>query len=284
LTATPRASSAREIDKRYRAACAIARAAGKVMLRHFRKGIRFTFKGPQDFLTAADREVERLVIRRLSKAFPGDDFIGEEGGGSAGARTWVIDPIDGTANFARGVPHFCISLAYLDGDDVAIGVIYDPVLDELFAARAGKGAIVNGRKMRVSGEKNLKRATIELGWSPRRPARIYAATLSRVLAAGASFRRSGSGALGMAYVADGRSDGYFEAHINAWDVLAGLLMVREAGGWTNDFLADDGLRRGNFILACTPALRAPLQKLTRPALATHNRASKIAPAKRPPQG
>lgn len=262
---SPRGLSAREIDRRYRAACAIARAAGKVMLPHFRRGIRFTFKGPQDFLTAADREVERLVIRRLSKAFPGDDFIGEEGGGSAGARTWVIDPIDGTANFARGIPHFCISLAFLDGDEVAIGVIYDPVLDELFAARAGKGATLNGRKMRVSGEKSLRRATIELGWSPRRPAKLYAANLLRVLAAGASFRRSGSGALGMAYVAAGRGDGYFEPHINAWDVLAGLLMVREAGGWTNDFLADDGLTRGNYILACTPALRAPLQGLTRPA-------------------
>ncbi len=274
MKSSPRAASAREIDKRYRAATAIARAAGKLMLRHFRKGIRFTFKGPQDFLTAADRQVERLVIRRLATAFPGDRFIGEEGGGRAGTRTWVIDPIDGTANFARGIPRFCISIAFLDGDEVAIGVIYDPVLDELFAARAGKGATVNGRRMHVSGETSLKRATVELGWSTRRPAKVYAATLTRVLAAGASFRRAGSGALGMADVAAGRSDGYFEAHINAWDVLAGLLMVREAGGWTNDFLADDGLTRGNHILACTPALRAPLQRLTRPALVRRNRASR----------
>ena len=270
MKSSPRGSTAREIVKRYRAASAIARAAGKLMLRHFRAGIRFTFKGPQDFLTTADREVERLVIQRLSKAFPGDRFIGEEGGGRAGRRTWVIDPIDGTANFARGIPRFCISIAWLDGDEVAIGVIYDPVLDELFAACAGHGATVNGRKMRVSGETSLKCATIELGWSTRRPAKVYAATLTRVLAAGASFRRSGSGALGMADVAAGRSDGYFEAHINAWDVLAGLLMVREAGGWTNDFLADDGLERGNYILACTPALRAPLQRLTRPALVRRN--------------
>ena len=236
------------------------------MRRHFRAGIRFTFKGPQDFLTAADRAVERLVIRRLAKLFPEDSFIGEEGGGRGGARTWVIDPIDGTANFARGVPHFCISLAFLEGEELQVGVIYDPILDELFVARAGKGATLNGRRLRVSGESSLKRAIVELGWSTRRPATLYARNLLRILGAGASFRRSGSGALGMAYVAAGRSDGYFEPHINAWDVLAGILLVREAGGWSSDFLADDGLRRGNSILACTPALRAPLQRLTKSAL------------------
>ncbi|HUN45812.1 MAG TPA: inositol monophosphatase family protein, partial [Stellaceae bacterium] len=211
----PRASSAREIDRRFRAAVEVARAAGRLMRRHFRAGIRFTLKGPQDFLTAADREVERLVIRRLAKAFPEDSFIGEEGGGSSGTSTWVIDPIDGTANFARGLPRFCISIAWMEGDEVKLGVVYDPILDELFAARAGKGATVNGRRLRVSGETRLRRATIELGWSSRQPPGIYAANLERVLQAGASFRRAGSGALGMADVAAGRTDGYFEVHINA---------------------------------------------------------------------
>jgi myo-inositol-1(or 4)-monophosphatase len=178
----------------------------------------------------------------------------------------VIDPIDGTRNFARGIPHFGVSIAFLDAGLPAIGAIYDPIADELFAARRGGGAIVNGRPMRVSGTADIRRATIELGWSTRRAPEVYTGTVQRILEAGGGFHRSGSGALGIAYVADGRNDGYFEAHINVWDALAGLVMVREAGGWTNDFLAGDALTEGNAVLACTPGLRAILEKLTRPAL------------------
>jgi myo-inositol-1(or 4)-monophosphatase len=258
----------RELEQRYLAACAVAREAGGLMRRHYRERTvgRIAFKGPQDFLTAADGEVERLVVAQLSDAFPKDRFVGEEGGGSFGPRTWVIDPIDGTSNFARGIPHFCVSIAFLAGGRPCIGVIYDPMADELFTARRGAGANVNGRPMRVSGASDLRRATIELGWSTRRSPEVYTGTVQRILAAGGGFHRSGSGALGLAYVADGRNDGYFEAHINAWDVLAALVMVREAGGWSNDFLAGNGLTQGNAVLACTPGLRAILQQLTRPAL------------------
>jgi myo-inositol-1(or 4)-monophosphatase len=257
-----------ELERRYLAARAIAHEAGWLMRRHYRERSagRISFKGPQDFLTAVDGAVERLVVARLRGAFPKDRFVGEEGGGSYGPRTWVIDPIDGTSNFARGIPHFCVSIAFLEGSRPSIGVIYDPIADELFAARLGGGASVNGRPMRVSGATDLRLATIELGWSTRRTPEAYTETVRRILAAGGGFHRSGSGALGIAYVADGRNDGYFEAHINAWDALAALVMVREAGGWTNDFLAADGLRKGNAVLACTPGLRAILQKLTRPAV------------------
>ena len=259
--------SKREVEQRYLAACGVAREAGLLIRRHYRERSagKISFKGPQDFLTVVDGAVERLIIDRLGRAFPTDRFVGEEGGGSYGARTWVIDPIDGTSNFARGMPHFCTSIALVEAGKPMIGVIYDPIADELFAARRGGGATVNGRPMRVSSATDIRRCTIEIGWSTRRPVDAYAGTVQRILAAGGGFHRSGSGALGIAYVADGRNDGYFEAHINAWDALAGLVMVREAGGWANDFLAGDALRQGNAVLACTPGLRAMLQKLTRPA-------------------
>lgn len=260
--------SKRDLEARYLAACAVAHEAGSIMRRHYRERSagKISFKGPQDFLTVVDGAVERLIIDRLGRAFAGDRFVGEEGGGSYGPRTWVIDPIDGTSNFARGIPHFCVSIAFLDGGRPAIGVIYDPIADELFAARRGGGATVNGRPMRVSGATDIRRATIELGWSSRRPPEVYTETVRRILASGGGFHRSGSGALGIAYVADGRNDGYFEAHINAWDALAGLVMVREAGGWTNDFLAGDALTNGNAVLACTRGLRVILKKLTSPAV------------------
>ncbi|MBI3452646.1 MAG: inositol monophosphatase [Rhodospirillales bacterium] len=246
-----------DLEQRYLAACAIAYEAGDLARRRFedRASIGLKFKGPQDYLTAADGEVERLIIRRIGEAFPDDACYGEEGGGTFGSRVWVIDPIDGTANFARGVPHFCISIAFVDEGKPAVGAIYSPATAEMFAARRGGGATCNGRPMQVSTTPDLKQATIELGWSTRRPMQNYLDMMARVAAAGASFRRAGSGALGIAYVADGRADGYCELHINSWDALAGLLMVEEAGGWINDFLAHDGLAQGNPVVATTPILK-----------------------------
>jgi myo-inositol-1(or 4)-monophosphatase len=133
---------------------------------------------------------------------------------------------------------------------------------ELFAARRGGGATLNGRRIRVSGTRSMRRATVELGWSTRRSLKRYTAMVGGVFDTGAGVLRQGSGALGMAYVACGRTDGYGELHINSWDVLAGLVLVREAGGWTNDFLAGNGLRTGNPILACTPGIRAALGEAT----------------------
>jgi myo-inositol-1(or 4)-monophosphatase len=134
-------------------------------------------------------------------------------------------------------------------------VIYQPTTDEMYACRRGGGAALNGRPMRVSGLADARQAMIEAGWSTRRPSASYIALVDHLYAAGAQVRRAGSGTLGLAYVADGRTDGYCELHMNAWDALAGLLLVEEAGGWVNDFLVDDGLRRGNAVLGCTPALK-----------------------------
>ena len=252
------------IAPRYEFACALAREAGELARRLFENRLTgsFELKGDQDYLTEADGEVERLIVGRIAAAFPADSVLAEEGGGNVGANAWIIDPIDGTANFARGNPHFAISIAYLRDGEPAVGVVYSPVRGELYAAWRGGGAALNGRPIRVSPTSDMRRATIELGWSTRRPLRDYTAMVQRVFEAGAGVLRQGSGALGMAYVAAARTDGYGELHINAWDVLAGLLIVREAGGWTNDFLAAGGLTQGNPILACAPGLRRVLVEAT----------------------
>jgi myo-inositol-1(or 4)-monophosphatase len=257
-------TSDKNIAARHALACELGREAGELALRRFRERATgsFELKGAQDYLTEADGEVERLMKARIQAAFPGDTVMGEEGGGEVGDSAWIVDPIDGTANFARGIPLFSISIAYLRERQPAAGVVYNPVVDELFAAQRGGGAFLNGRPIRVSGTADMRRATIELGWSTRRSLKDYVAMADRVFDAGAGILRQGSGALGVAYVAAGRIDGYGELHINAWDVLAALLIVREAGGWTNDFLAGEGLKSGNPILACTPALREALQAAT----------------------
>ncbi|MFM7345501.1 MAG: inositol monophosphatase family protein [Tagaea sp.] len=246
-----------EIARKTLAAAAIARAAGDLQRKFFadRASIGLTFKGPQDYLTAADGAVEKLVMGMIREAFPKDDVLGEETGGSKDTRAlWVIDPIDGTANFANGIAHFCVSIAYLHEGREEIGAIYDPIRDDLFLARRGKFATCNGRPMKVSTVTDMGRAQIELGWSPRRPIEAYSGLVEATVRTGASFRRAGSGALGIAYVADGRQDGYVELHINSWDCLAGIVMVREAGGRTNDFLGEGGIANGAAILCANPGL------------------------------
>ncbi len=256
--------SQRGVETRYLAACAMAREAGDLMRRLYesREMGSYKLKGHQDYLTEADGEVEKLIVKRIAEAFPDDTVYGEEGGGKFSPQVWVIDPIDGTANFARGIPHFCVSIAYVQEGRIAAGTMCNPMTGELFAARIGGGATLNGKPMKVSRTPDMRSATLELGWSTRRPMEDYVAMLTRVVKTGAGIRRSGSGALGLAYVADGRTDGYAELHINSWDCLAGILMVNEAGGWTNDFLAGDGLTQGNPILGCTPALREAIVAAT----------------------
>jgi myo-inositol-1(or 4)-monophosphatase len=244
-------------------AAAIAREAGGLARRHFHnrpKTLQIDFKGDQDYLSATDAEVETLIRTRLQQAFPSDGFYGEEGGGAFGDNVWVVDPIDGTANFMRRIPQFCISIAFVRQGHCEVGVIYDPVQDELFAARRGGGATLDGQPMHVSGLTDMRQATIEAGWSTRVPTEAYTALVQTLKSEGAGVRRGGSGALALAYVADGRIDAYCELHMNSWDALAGLLLVQEAGGWTNNFLANEGLSKGNPILGCTPALKPILRR------------------------
>ncbi|WP_262028096.1 inositol monophosphatase family protein [Microvirga sp. Mcv34] len=254
---------AERADLRFSVACAVAREAGALARRRFngRPGTTgINLKGHQDYLSAVDAEVENLIRMRLLDSFPEDAFFGEEGGGSFDRDVWVVDPIDGTANFVRGISQFCISIAYVRDGRMQIGIIYDPMHDELFASERDGGATLNGEPIRVSGLADMQSATIEAGWSTRLPLTRYVELVDRILADGAGVRRGGSGALALAYVAAGRIDGYCELHMNSWDALAGLLLIEEAGGWANDFLADAGLRDGNIVLGCTSGLKDSLVK------------------------
>lgn len=212
-------------------------------------------KGPQNWVTEADTAVESFLSGELAVAFPADGFQGEEGGISrAGALRWVVDPIDGTSNFARGAARFCVSLACMEGDTPLIGVIAAPALRETIWAWRGGGAWLNGDRIRAAKTSDVTQAIMEVGWSRRRPNEDYLKLCARILADGASLRQGGSGALGLVNVAIGRLDGYAELHINLWDVAAALVILREAGAKVSDFLAGDGATEGAGILACSPGL------------------------------
>jgi len=224
-------------------------------------------KGAQDWLTEADGAVERLLSERLAEAYPNDGFQGEAGGHARSGRLrWVVDPIDGTANFMRGGKRFCVSLGCLDGDTPVIGVIVAPALDETFAACTGAGATLNGVPIHAAETSELARATVELGWSRRRPREDFLALSDRIIAAGAMPRLGGSGALGLADVAAGRTDGYVELHINLWDVAAALTILAEAGATVSRFMDGEGATAGNAILAAAPGVAAALSDATRVAL------------------
>ncbi len=249
-----------EIELRYLVALGLAHEAGTLAMSYAnnRERMATRMKGTQDFLTEADGAVETMLRARLSRIFPDDGFVGEEGGGEGAENLWIVDPIDGTANFARGDLQWCISIGFLHKMKPVAGIIHAPVLGETFAAREGAGASLNGRPIKVSGGIDMKAASVEIGWSARRPFEEYVSLISKVGGMGASAKRSASGALGMCWVAAGRTDAYLELHINSWDVAAGIIIVTEAGGTVTDFFAGDGLADGNPILACSPAFADPL--------------------------
>jgi myo-inositol-1(or 4)-monophosphatase len=255
-----------DLEVRLRVAEAVIREAGELAAGHFSRRASLTInrKGAQDLVSEADRVCEDLIVSGLARAFPDDAFLGEEGGSRnvGGEATWVIDPIDGTHNFLTGVPFWCLSVGLVVSGKAVLGLIYHPAEDELFSAISGGGAFLNGASMKISGETDITRARICVGFSYRRPVAEHIRVVEALLSEGCEYLRLGSGALGLAYAAAGRFDGYWERHINSWDVAAGLVLVREAGGWTNDFLAGDGFLRGNEILAATPALVEPLKRLT----------------------
>jgi myo-inositol-1(or 4)-monophosphatase len=234
----------------------IAREAGKIVLRHFAAPIPTEIKSSRiDIVTAADKETEVFIVGELLRRFPDHHIVGEEGGGQgAPAATapchWFVDPIDGTVNFASKVPHFCTSIAVTTPDRQPLaGVIYDPTRDELFAAVRGGGATLNGRPMHVTGTAELIDAIIASGFpydkhtNPDNNLKEWAAFVRRVRGE----RRFGAAALDLAYVAAGRFDGFWERNLKLYDVMAGVILVREAGGTVTDYhggpnpqLADGG--------------------------------------------
>lgn len=203
-------------------------------------------KGPQDFVTIADRTVEELIRSRILERFPEDVVIGEELGGSASdAPTWIIDPIDGTANYVRGIPQWCVSIALVRNGMVQLGIVYDAPSEVLYHAEAGKGAYRNGKPIAAQRHQDPASALAILGTSRKSEFDHHIALLKHLRQSGAETRRLGSAALGLAYVGAGQGDAYYEEHLNSWDALAGLLIAKESGALSytpalGDFLTAPG--------------------------------------------
>ncbi len=227
-----------------------ARKAGRMLVKDFREveNLQVSSKGPGDFVSKADREAERVLKEELLGARPTYGWLGEETGGQAGedpTRRWIVDPLDGTTNFLHGMPHWAISIALEHKGEIVAGVVYDPAKDEMFFAEKGAGAWLNdNRRLRVSGRRALTECVfatgIPFGAKTTLPAMLQ--DLARLMPATAGVRRWGAAALDLAYVAAGRFDGFWERELNAWDVAAGILLVKEAGGMV------EGLREGQAPL------------------------------------
>jgi myo-inositol-1(or 4)-monophosphatase len=215
-----------------------ARKAGRSLVKDFREveNLQVSSKGPGDFVTKADREAERLIKQDLMEARPTYGWLGEETGAADGAdptRRWIVDPLDGTTNFLHGMPHWAVSIALEHKGEIVSAVVFDPAKDEMFWAEKGSGCWLNDNKrMRVSGRRSMTDAVfatgIPFGAKATLPATLQ--DLARLMPACAGVRRWGAASLDLAYVAAGRFDGYWERELQAWDIAAGILLVREAGG------------------------------------------------------
>jgi len=241
---------------RYAIAKHITIDAGKLAMEYYRRldTLPVEAKGHQDFVTEADREVELFIRRALEDALPDDGIVGEEHAPkpSASGFTWVIDPIDGTANFIKSIPLWTVVLAGVSDDRVQIGVIHEPVQGETFAALRGHGAELSGKPMRCPN-RTLHEGAVGIGYSSRMGPAPITASITRILEEGGVFLRLASGAISLAYLAAGRLVGYLEGHMNAWDCLAGQLIVEEAGGRVEVQSADAMIADGGRVVAGTPA-------------------------------
>lgn len=212
-------------------------------------------KGLQDFVTVADRQAEEMIRAALLGAFPADAFMGEEGGGAPGeGGAWVVDPIDGTTNFIRGFRHWAVSIAFIADGHILAGVIYDAAQDAVFHAIAGEGACKDGVPVRVSSNDDPARGMAMLGHSRRTSFEDYLDTSRRLHALGVDYRRMGAAALGLVRVAEGVADVYFEKHLSAWDMLAGLLIAKEAGALVYTKPLTELLSKGGPVAVMAPGL------------------------------
>ena len=259
------------MNDRYAFACALARKAGALALDFWnrREQLVVELKGPGDFVSVADREVEQLVRAELAAAFPDDRFLGEEtAAGFAGTfdRCWIVDPIDGTHNFLRGIPYWNVAITYVEKSRAEIGVVFDPSQDELFHAERGGGAWRESRSgtvaLHTASTSALDGAYIAFGHHDRAPEYRYLEIRRRMMDTGIAMRNFGSAALQLAHVAAGRLDGFIELELSIWDAIGGLLLVEEAGGYTAPFVP----ARANEkvpCLACAPGIAAALVELTK---------------------
>ena len=235
--------------------------------------LQVSVKGPSDFVSTADLRAERTLKAELLRARPGYGLLLEEGGATEGTdphHRWIVDPLDGTTNFLHGIPHFAISIALERDGEIIAGLVYEPTRDEMFWAEKGIGAYLNDRRLRVSARRSLGEALIGTGLPFRGHGEhaIYTATLSRVMAATSGVRRFGAAALDLAYVAAGRFDGFWEFALSPWDIAAGLLLVREAGGFVSDLAGGQTMMTSGDVLAANGHLHLPLAALIKEALRT----------------
>lgn len=255
-----------------------ARKAGPRLRRDFNEvqQLQVSRKGPADFVSMADKRAEQTLFEELRKARPDWGFLLEEGGEIAGDPTkprWVIDPLDGTSNFLHGIPHFAISMAVEEPrvggrGEITQGLVYQPLTDESFWAEKGRGAWLQDRRLRVSARRDLTEALVATGipFLGHGDFREWSAIFAAVAPEVAGIRRFGSAALDLAWVAAGRFDGFWESDLQPWDVAAGMLLVREAGGFVTDFRGGDRPFERNEFLAANDGLHSKLHKLVAQAL------------------
>jgi len=255
--------------ERYHCATDLIRDGGALAHSYFRKRHTLTInqKGLQDMVSEADLNTEKLIRERLRREFPSDAFLGEETGMSECAPdqgVWVVDPIDGTQPFISGMSGWCVSIAFVRNRVLEFGLVFAPERAELFAGGAGIPATLNGHPVEKHPGRSIQDGIVGVGYSPRVTPERFLSVFSPLLRGGAMFYREGSGALTLCYVACGRLVGYIEAHINSWDCLGAVAVIRAAGLRTNDFLAGDGLRSGGYLIAGNehvfPELEAIYQK------------------------
>ena len=256
------------VEERLEFACQTAIAAGELALEYFNDLASLTVrsKGVQDMASEADTHTELLIRKAVAQAFAEDAFLGEESSGSftaeAGKGTWIVDPIDGTQPFVNGIRSWCVSIAYFAAGRICLGVVYDPTADELFAAQDGRGATLNGLAIKASAATSVMDGLVSVGYSNRVTPADTLQPLGRLMQAKGMYHRSGSGALSLAYVAAGRLIGYFEPHMNSWDFAAGILLVKEAGGKTNNCLRNEAeLLRGGMVVAACASVYDELEAL-----------------------
>jgi len=232
------------------------RKASKTLIRDFGEieNLQVSVKGPGDFVTASDKKVEKILISELQKARPNYSILSEEIGkiNNDKSFTWIIDPIDGTANFLHGIPHFAISIGLENEGEIICGIIYDPIKDEMFVAEKGNGSYLNNQRIRVSSRSKLQDCIIFTG-GPKKESKDRELALneynnfsSKVLI---PIRKLGSASLDMAYVAAGRCDGFWQRNLNYWDIAAGIILVRESGGFVTDFYGENKYLENKTILA-----------------------------------
>lgn len=251
---------------------AAARKAGRGMVRDFGEveKLQVSLKGTSDFVSSADLKAEKSLRQELSKARPGFGFLLEEGGVVAGddkSHRWIVDPIDGTTNFIHGIPHFAVSVGLERDGEMIAGVVYEPISDSMFHAEKGAGTFLNEWRLRVSARRDLNDAVLATGIPHRgRPGQqTFIKELTAAMEQTAGIRRFGSAALDLAYVAAGRCEGFWESGLKPWDIAAGIVLVKEAGGYVSDFTGRASMLDSGDVVAANDKLHSKLLSMLRQA-------------------